>query len=56
MTDLLERARVRPVEAPARRPVEVPLLGRPARCSAHWLLAGLLLEAGAIHLAMVPRT
>jgi len=53
MTDLLDAPGAPPVEAPA-----APVTPAPAReagpLPAHWLLAGLLLGAGAIHLAMVP--
>ena len=54
MTDLLDAPGARPVEAPAAPATRVPPAREAGPLPAHWLLAGLLLGAGAIHLAMVP--
>src|SRR5262245_7318192 len=54
MTDLLDPPAARPVEAPAAPATPVPSAREAGLLPAHWLLAGLLLGAGAIHLAMVP--
>jgi hypothetical protein len=54
MTDLLDAPAARPVEAPAVPVTPVPPTREVGSLPAHWLLAGLLLGAGAIHLAMVP--
>jgi hypothetical protein len=54
MTDLLDAPTARPVEAPAAPVTPAPPAREAGPLPAHWLLAGLLLGAGAIHLAMVP--